>query len=186
MPVAAGAGRIAAIVILAVAAGGLIRLAIRQAWRELPVTLALASAALVLAAQLGLLTGARPSAVEEMATLVELHRTGGEAVGQYQVFVRNLVFYTERRHEDLFDEQRAIDFVRRPERVLLVVRARDRAALERASGVPLHPLASVGYFNRAALRVGAILQPDLSRDVETVLLVTNAPAGSAPERSFPD
>ncbi|MGE0591300.1 MAG: ArnT family glycosyltransferase [Vicinamibacterales bacterium] len=186
LPDAASAGRIVAIVLLAVAAGGLIRLAIRQAWRELPVTVALASAALVLAAQLGLLTGARPSAVEEMATLVEAHRTGGEAVGQYQVFVRNLVFYTGRRHEDLFDEQRAIDFVRRPERVLLVVRARDRAVLERASGVPLHPLASVGYFNRAALRVGAILQPDLSRDVETVLLVTNVPAGSAPERSFPD
>jgi hypothetical protein len=52
-------------------------------------------AVLVLCVQFGALSGIRPEPVEEMAALVATHRTQDEPVGEYQAFVRNMVFYAD-------------------------------------------------------------------------------------------
>jgi 4-amino-4-deoxy-L-arabinose transferase-like glycosyltransferase len=163
---------VAGIVALSLAAGAIAWVATVHAWGRLPAVLAVSGAALMLTIQFGALAGRRPEAVEEMAALVRAHRTGGERVGEYQVFVRNLVFYLGFRQDDLYDLARAKAFVQSPDRVLLVVRASDAASLQEQAGVPLTILGSVRYLNTANLRVATVLTPDAA-DVGTVVLVTN-------------
>ena len=95
-----------------------------------------------------------------------------EPVGPYRVFVRNLVFYSRLRQDNLFDEASAIRFLELSERVLLVVRPSDLTLLEHRAGVTTRELARVTYLNTANLRLRSLLQPaeDL---LETVVLVTN-------------
>lgn len=159
----------------AIAAGGaaLIALALSGRWRRLPVVMAVSAAALLLSVQFGALAGVRPEPVERMAALVAAERTAGEPVGEYQAFVRNLVFYTGHRHVELYDESRALDLLRSPERVLLVVRASDLARLESISGVSARRLGQVEYLNTANIRLRTLLAPIPQQDLETVLLVSN-------------
>jgi hypothetical protein len=145
----------------------------RRAWPPLAPLLAASSAVMVVAVQLVLLTPPRPEAVERMASLVRHHRAADERVGVYRAFVRNLVFYTRLRQDDLFDEARAIDFVKSPERVLLVLPAVDRPALEAASGVALRELGAVDYVNTANLRLRTVIRGGLDAEAVRVLLVTN-------------
>ncbi|HYN65076.1 MAG TPA: glycosyltransferase family 39 protein, partial [Candidatus Limnocylindrales bacterium] len=63
-------------------------------WRRLPAIAAICAAVLLISVQFGTLAGTRSEPVEEMAALVRAHRISDEPVGTYQVFVRNLVFYT--------------------------------------------------------------------------------------------
>jgi hypothetical protein len=146
---------------------------VRREWRLIPRTTSVAAVGLLLGAQFGALAGARPEPVEEMAALIRQHRVSNEAVAEYQAFVRNLVFYTRFKHTELYDDQGAIEFMRSPDRVLLVVPAADLGRLEAEGGLTMHTLARVDYLNAANLRLGTLLWPDRSRDVETVLLVTN-------------
>src|SRR5690606_33104613 len=74
------------------------------AWRRLPAVATAVGAAVLLSVQFGALAGRRPEPVEQMAGLVAAHRRAGQDVGQYQVFVRNLVFYTGFRQTALLDE----------------------------------------------------------------------------------
>ena len=108
-----------------------------------------------------------------MATLVRSHRTASEPVGAYQVFVRNLVFYTRFRQVALFDEGRALDFMQSPERVLLVVGRTDLQRLQAISGVKMRPLGAVQYLDTANIRLRTLLSPMPAQDLETVFLVTN-------------
>jgi 4-amino-4-deoxy-L-arabinose transferase-like glycosyltransferase len=147
--------------------------AVTRRWRLLPVLLACTSAVLLLAIQFGALAGKRPEAVEEMASLVRSHRGGSEPVGEYHAFVRNLIFYLGFKQVDLFDAPAAEQFVRSPERVLLVASTDDVAALQKTTGVSLRVLGSVRYLNAADLKIRTILAPDPERDVETILLVSN-------------
>jgi hypothetical protein len=86
--------------------------------------------------------------------------------------VRNLVFYSRLRQQDLFDEASAVRFLQLPERVLLIVRPTDLTSLEQRAGVTTRELARVTYLNTANLRLRSLMQPaeDL---LETVVLVTN-------------
>jgi hypothetical protein len=93
------------------------------------------------------------------------------------VFVRNLVFYLGFAQEDLFEEARAVEFVRSPDRVLLVVRRQDLPQLEAAAGMSLERFGSVEYVNTANIRLGTLLAPQdaAARAAvrDTVLLVSN-------------
>jgi hypothetical protein len=108
-----------------------------------------------------------------MADLIRAQRTGNERVGQYQVFVRNLGFYTGFAHATLFDQPTALDFIDSPGRVLLVVRPGDLQTLENESGVHMQRLGQVRYLNTANIRMRTLLSPDPERELETVLLVAN-------------
>jgi 4-amino-4-deoxy-L-arabinose transferase-like glycosyltransferase len=162
-----------AVVVVAAGALAIGGIAITRQWTRLPLVVAIASAMLLMAVQFGAMAGRRPEAVEQMATLVHANRQANEPVAEYEVFVRNLVFYLGFKQQVLFDEANAVAFVRSPERVLLVAQERDLAALSAASGVTLTRLGEVRYLNTANLKVRTVLAPDPSRDVETVVLVTN-------------
>jgi 4-amino-4-deoxy-L-arabinose transferase-like glycosyltransferase len=162
-----------AIGVIAASAVAIAATAAARAWRRLPVVLTACAAALLLAVQFGALSGIRPEPVEEMASLVQLHRTRNEAVGEYQVFVRNLVFYTRFAQQELFDETAALDFLRRPDPVLLVVSDRDLPRLASLSGVTTRTLGEVRYLDPANIRLRTLLHPMPSQDLKTVLLVTN-------------
>ena len=49
-----------------------------------------------------------------MAALIRQNRLQGERVGEYQVFVRNLVFYTGFRHVQVYDDAGAVGSWSRP------------------------------------------------------------------------
>jgi hypothetical protein len=87
--------------------------------------------------------------------------------------VRNLVFYTGVKQTDLVQPHEVIEFLRRPQRVLCVITKDDLARLAREHGLSTRTLAEVQYFNPAGVRLRTLLWPDPSRDLETVLLVTN-------------
>lgn len=142
-------------------------------WRSLPVVATMCAAALLISVQFGTLAGVRPEPVEEMAALVRTHRRSGEQVGAYQVFVRTLVFYTRFKQVDLFNEGLALDFLKSPDRVLLVVRAADLPRLEAIAGVAAKPLGQVRYLDTANVRLRTLLSPIPEQDLETVLLVAN-------------
>lgn len=148
-------------------------IAASRRWRRLPVGATICAAVLLLSMEFGALAGVRAEAVEQMAALVRTHRTAAEPVGAYQVFVRNLVFYTRFKQVDLFNEGLALDFLKSPERVLLVVRTADLPRLEAISGVTARPLGEVLYLNTANLRLRMLVSPIPEQDLETVLLVTN-------------
>jgi hypothetical protein len=122
--------------------------------------------------QFSTIAGIRPEPVEQMAALIGANRSS-EPVGTYQVFVRNLAFYTGSAQRDLFNEALALDFLRSPQPVLLVVRSADLPRLEAISGVTTRQLGQVRYLNTANIRLRALLSPIPEQDVETVLLVSN-------------
>jgi hypothetical protein len=162
----------AAVVTLVAAAVVLAAVAFTGRWRALPATISVTALVALLAVQFGALAGRRPEPVEVIAGAVLDQRGGSEPVAPYRVFVRNLVFYSRLRQEDLFDEASAVRFLQSPGRVLLVVRPTDLAPLEHRAGVTTRELARVTYLNTANLRLRSLLTPaeDL---LETVVLVSN-------------
>ena len=128
---------------------------------------------LLLSLQFGALAGAGTEPVEQMADLIRMHRRSGEPVGAYQVLERNLVFYTRVKQVDLTDEGRTLDFLKSPERVLLVVRAADLSRLESIAGITTKKLGDVQYLNTANVRLRTLISPLPEQDLERVLLVAN-------------
>ena len=162
-----------AVTVLVAASLALAWLAATARFARLPALMTCCAAALLLAVQFGALTGRRPEAVEEMATLVRSHRRASEPVGSYEAFVRNLVFYTRLKQVELFDDGRALDFMKSSERVLLVIGGNDLQRLETISGTKMRPLGAVHYLNTANIRLRTLLFPMPAQDLELVLLVTN-------------
>lgn len=133
------------------------------------------AAVMMLAIQYGMLAGRRPEPVERIAALVQQQHTGHERVGEYGVFGRNLVFYLGFKQEILGSAASAAQFVRSPDRVLLVARDADLANIESAAGVPLRRLGDVLYFNTANIKLRTLLVPNPATDLQRVVLVTNKP-----------
>lgn len=161
-----------AIVLLFVWGSLLGAIALSRSWTRLPVAMAMAAATLLLALQFGALAGARPEPVERMAQMIRAYRVGNAPVGEYQVFVRNLVFYAGFRQEKDLDAATAPAFLASPERVFLVARDRDVEAL-RAAGSPVRELGRVQYVDTSTIKLRTLLWPDPARDIETIVLATN-------------
>ncbi|MBI3050673.1 MAG: glycosyltransferase family 39 protein [Acidobacteria bacterium] len=166
----------AGVVAIGATAVAFVWVALSRQWSRLPAVASICAAVVLLSVQFGALAGMRPEPVEQMAALVATHRMSGEPVGTYQVFVRNLVFYTRFKQVDLFDEGLALDFLKSPGRVLLVVRAVDLPRLELLSGIKANRLAEVRYLNTTNVRPRTLISPIPEQDVETVLLVANRQA----------
>jgi hypothetical protein len=163
----------AAIGALLACAATLGRVAARGALAQIPLIMPACAAVMLVALQFGMLSGRRPEAVEQMASLVREHRTRGERVGEYHVFVRNLVYYTGFRQEFLANDSLATEFIRSPERVLIVVRDRDLSKLEALAGVATRRLGEVRYFNTANIKLRSLFAPNPDEDIQRVLLVSN-------------
>jgi 4-amino-4-deoxy-L-arabinose transferase-like glycosyltransferase len=147
-------------------------IALTKRWSRLTVIGPVAAAAFVLAVQFGALSSRRPEAVEQMAALVRANRSANEPVCIYNVFVRNLTFYTRTKLVQAFDVDQAAQLARSPGRVLLVATADDVKAIEMALGAPLRRLGQVQYVNSANLRLRTIVGRG-SDDEVTVVLAAN-------------
>ncbi|MGI8671238.1 MAG: ArnT family glycosyltransferase [Luteitalea sp.] len=143
----------------------------RRRW-ALPVTLAAASIATLLSLQYSVATAADLEPVQVMArTYTAVYH--GEPSATHRVFVRNLVFYTGVKQTDLVEPAAVVAFLQQSTRVLCVITRDDLDRLTRDRGLQTRTLAEVQYFNPAGVRLRTLLWPDPSRDLETVLLVTN-------------
>jgi 4-amino-4-deoxy-L-arabinose transferase-like glycosyltransferase len=147
--------------------------AVSRNWRAAPAVLAIAAALTLPAIQYGALSSGGDDTVQQMARLVTQNRSASGEVGTYGVFVRNLVFYTGVKTTDIINDEQASNFLRQPNRALMVATAESIDRLEREKGVTIRRIAELPYFNEAGIRVRTLLWPDPSRDLARVLLVTN-------------
>jgi hypothetical protein len=160
---------------IAVAGAGLALgwVAAARAWTRLPIVMTLSAAALLLTLQFGAFAGRRPEAVEEIAAMIRVNRHGGEPVGEYEAFVRNLVFYTRFHTVHVFNDAGALAFLTSSERVFLVVHQTDLERLKTMTDIPLNTIGAVTYLNTASVRLRTLLAPLPEQDLETVVLVSN-------------
>lgn len=163
----------AAAATIAVAGLAVVWTGVSGAWRQTPVVLALAAAVTFPALQYGALSGTGDDTVQQVARAVVSARTANEEVGTYDVFVRNLVFYTRFRTMDLIGDDQLSAFLGSPNRVLVVAPAEAVDRMERDLKIPLRRLAEFPYFNEAGIRLRTLLEPDLSRDITRVVLISN-------------
>jgi 4-amino-4-deoxy-L-arabinose transferase-like glycosyltransferase len=131
------------------------------------------AAIMLVALEFGVFAGRRPEPVEEVASLVRKERTANERVGVYDVFGRNLVFYLGFKQDVIGSEQHAADFLRVPDRVMLVVRDADLPKIEAAAGIRVRRLGEVRYFNTGNIKLRSLLVPDPEREIQRVVLVSN-------------
>jgi len=131
------------------------------------------AALLLLTLQFGAFAGKRPEAVEQIAALIHANRVGGESIGEYETFVRNLPFYTRLKQVPVIDDAGAIAFLKSTERVFLVVNRRDYERLKTLVDQPLNVIGDVTYWNTAGVRLRTLLLPMPEEDLDTVMLVSN-------------
>jgi hypothetical protein len=110
--------------------------------------------------------------VERMAGNLIVHHNRGDKSGTHRVLVRNLVFYSHLKQQDLPERQDFVSFLASPSRVYCVVTGSDLDKF-RAEGVKATTIEEVMYFNPAMLRVRTLIDPNPARDVERIVLVTN-------------
>jgi 4-amino-4-deoxy-L-arabinose transferase-like glycosyltransferase len=161
------------IIVVAGAALALAVTALQGSWRWLPLVMPTASALLLLTLQFGAFAGKRPEAVEQIAALIHANRLGGEAVGEYETFVRNLPFYTRLKQVLVTDDTSAMTFLNSPDRVFLVLNRRDYERLKMRAGRPLNVIGEVTYWNTAGVRLRTLLAPVPEEDLDTVVLISN-------------
>jgi hypothetical protein len=147
--------------------------AVSRNWRTAPALLAVAAAITLPAIQYGALASGGDDTVQQMARLVTQHRSASGEVGTYGVFVRNLVFYTGVKTTDIINDDQASNFLRQPNRALMVATAESIDRLERERGITVLRIAELPYFNEAGIRVRTLLWPDPTRDLTRVVLVAN-------------
>jgi hypothetical protein len=163
----------AGIVAVTGAAAALLWVAATRAWARLPGVMAVAAATFLLTVQFGALSGRRPDAVEDIAAMIRVNRHGGEPVGEYDAFVRNLVFYTGFRQVQIFDDAGALAFLKSSERVFLVVHRPDLDRLKTMTDVPVNTIGAVTFLNAASVRLRTLLAPLPAQDLETIVVVSN-------------
>lgn len=159
-------------VVLGAAGLALIIVSLSRAWRTTPAALALAAAIGLPALHYGALSAGNDDTVQQMARAVLAERRNNEEVASYQVFVRNLVFYTGVRQGDLITVEQLRTFLSSPSRVLAVMRAETADELQR-SGVTLRRLEEIDYFNSGAIRLRTLIWPEEAEGVQKVVLVAN-------------
>ena len=71
--------------------------------------------------------------------MIHANRLGGEPIGEYETFVRNLPFYTRLKQVPITDDTGAMTFLKSTERVFLVLQqTRSRAAEDDVQHDPLN------------------------------------------------
>ena len=165
----------ATLVALVIGLAGLTVIAIgfSPVWRQLPAVLAVAAAVTFAVVQYGVVPASGDDTVAQVARAVVAARQHHEAVGTYQVFVRNLIFYARVPTTDLITDEQAKFFLLRSERVLVVAPSDVVERLEQAAGRRFRRLAEFPYFNQAGIRLRTLIEPDPGRDLTPVLLIAN-------------
>jgi 4-amino-4-deoxy-L-arabinose transferase-like glycosyltransferase len=158
----------------AIIAAGLavIAVAVAGPLRHVPMAVGLAGAVTLAGLQYGLSPAGRDP-VQKMAALVVQHRHASEPIATYRVFVRNLVFYTRIRQDDLSSPDDVRAYLRSPRPVLVVIAADELQRIATREGLRTRVLGEVLYFNASAVKLRTLLRPDPEKDLDRVLLVTN-------------
>ncbi len=137
-----------------------------------PWVLSAAAIVIALSAHFVVLSSPGPAPVERMAEMV-LKATGGDhRSSRYNIFSRNLIFYTGLPFEELSAPEAARDFLGSPTPVFLVLPAEDVPRLE-SLGATMRQLADVRYLNTGGFTMRTLVAPDPARDLRHVVLVTN-------------
>jgi 4-amino-4-deoxy-L-arabinose transferase-like glycosyltransferase len=170
----------------ALAAGGIavLLVAASRQWRAVPAAIVASAVVFVLVSRYVLYAVPDLDPVEQMAGRVLTHRGAGERVGSYRMFVRNLVFYTHVKQEDLYGDESLAAFLDTPDRVLCVLPARELRRLEEISRQPgadrrtlvfrqVRRLESITYFDASTAKASTLVSPDLERDLQTAVLISN-------------
>ena len=153
------------------AAGGAVMLtAVRTRWA--PAAMSTAAVVLAVVANGIVLSTPGPSPVERMATALVTRTSPETRTSRYNIFNRNLIFYTGRPFVELNVPDAALDFLAEPGPVFLILPEDDAEALV-ARGARLRPLDEVRYFNTGSLTPRILLAPDPDEHLRTILLVTN-------------
>lgn len=161
------------IAVVSAAALALTIAAVRRWWGSLPLLMPVCAAVLLLTVQFGAFAGQRPEAVERIAALIHANRFGGEPIGEYETFVRNLPFYTRLKHVPITDDSGAIAFLNSSERVFLVLNQRDFERLKSSADRPFTVIGRVTYWNTAGVRLRTLVLPQPEEDLDTVVLISN-------------
>ncbi len=156
--------------IVAVVGFAVIVVSFTSGWRSAPGMLAFSTAIAFAALPYGVLSAAQDSTVVQMADRVRAEYRPGDAIGTYQVFVRNLVFYTGLKHTDIIHDEHLVDWLSGNDRALVVMPEADADRLE-ASGLEMQRLVELPYFNEGAIRVRMLLWPEPAADIDAVVLV---------------
>ena len=156
--------------IIAVAGLAVIVVSCTSGWRSAPGMLAFSTAIAFALLPYGVLAAAHDSTVVQMADRVTTAYRPGDAIGTYQVFVRNLVFYTGLKHTDIIHDEHLFDWLSRNERALVVMQEADADRLE-AGGLNMQRLVELPYFNDGSIRVRMLLWPEPATDIAKVVLV---------------
>ncbi len=156
--------------IIAVAGLAVIVVSCTSGWRSAPGMLAFSTAIAFALLPYGVLAAAHDSTVVQMADRVTTAYRPGDAIGTYQVFVRNLVFYTGLKHTDIIHDEHLFDWLSRNERALVVMQEADADRLE-AGGLNMQRLVELPYFNDGSIRVRMLLWPEPAADIAKVVLV---------------
>ena len=114
--------------------------------RHVGLGVGLAGAVTLAGLQYGLSPAGRDP-VQDMAALVVQHRHPGEPIATYRVFVRNLVFYTGIKQDDLSSADEVRSYLRAARPVLVVIAADQ-----------LEKIATIGGSPSARARTGPLLQ----------------------------
>jgi hypothetical protein len=169
-----GVGRLNTLFAAAVIAIGgvaVIIVSLAGGWRSAPGVLALATAMSYAVLPYGVLAASRDSTVVQMAQHVRDARAADDrALATYRVFVRNLVFYTGLKHQDIIHDEHLNDWLTKNPRALIVMTQKEADRLA-AGGLRLERVAALTYFNEGSLKVRTLLWPDPAVDLETVVLV---------------
>ena len=142
----------------------------RPGWT--PAAVATASILVSVGGHVVFLSSPEISPVERVAEIVRTARPNDEPYGRYQVLHRNLIFYTQAPFRELGVEQAVSDFLRSPERVLIVLPAEAVSSLE-AQGLRVRRLGEVRYLNTGGLTLQTLLDPDPDRYLHRVAVVAN-------------
>jgi 4-amino-4-deoxy-L-arabinose transferase-like glycosyltransferase len=169
----AGLHTITAALVLGICGAVVLLVASSRAWRQVPAVLAVGAAMSFAVLQYGGISGTGDDTVEQVARAVRAAAQNSEEVGTHRVFVRNLVFYTERRTVDLITDDQLDAFLGQQARALLVAPVEAIERLEQRTGKHYPRLAEFAYFNEAGIRLRTLMQPDAERDLARVALVAN-------------
>jgi hypothetical protein len=153
---------VAAVVVVGVCGWG--------AGRAAPAGLAVATAIAFAALPYAVWPAAADASVRKMADMVRAAHTGNEVIGTYDVFVRNLVFYSGIVHTDIINDDHLREWLASHGRALIVMPASDADRLERLSWLTFERVGALPYFDDGSLRVGTLLWPDPANDLDTVVL----------------
>ena len=157
--------------VIAVGGVAVIIVSLAGGWRSAPGVLALVTAMSYAVLPYGVFASSRDATVVQMAHHVQAARAGDDRpLATYKVFVRNLVFYSGLKHQDIIHDEHLNDWLANNPRALLVMSQRDADRLA-AGGLTMERVAALSYFNEGSLKLRTLLWPDPAVDLETVVLV---------------